>query len=184
MRADVLAESKVKTKETGREINGLCKCCSTLLCSSHFFFFCRTSAITSAGSAQTWPRCFISIHGPDTSSQLERGLERQRLSSPCIFFFFFCICPPLCPSVKIRDLSHFGYSSSFSRVAFSADSRKQPGRTCHLEPSESTELMTSVTKYAVFYFCCSLMCFRTSSDVINRREFGAGPRLWRHFSLS
>lgn len=163
----------------------MASCANVVQRGSHFFFFfflCRTSAITSAGSAQTWPGCFISIRGPDTSSRL----ERQRLSSPCIFFIFFiffCICPPLCPSVKIRDLSHFGDSSSFSRVAFSADSRKTARKDLSFGAKRVNRIddQCNQVRCILYFFAVVLMCFRTSSDVINRREFGAGPRFWRHF---
>lgn len=46
----------------------------------------------------------------------------------------FCICPPLCPSFKIRDLSYFGDSPSFSCVAFMLTPEKAR-KDCHLEPS-------------------------------------------------
>lgn len=64
---------------------------------------------------------------------------------------FLHLSSALCPSLKIRDLSCFGYSSSVSLVAFMLTPEKAR-KGCYLEPSESTELMTNVTKYAVFYF--------------------------------
>lgn len=78
---------------------------------------------------------------PSTSLRPDWSLEQRQLSSPCTFF---CMCPPLCPSFKTKDLSYFGCSSSFSRVAFMLTSEKAQ-KDCHSEPSESTELMTNVT---------------------------------------
>lgn len=153
-----------------------------------YIFFCRTSAITSAGSAQTWPRRFISIHGPRYEQPaVLRDNGSARLAIFLFFYFFFLHLSSALPFRSESGICHILATRPRPHPLaslFLLTPENSTGRTCHLEPSESTELMTSVTKYAVFFFfffCCSLMCFRTPSDVINRRESGTGPRFMETF---
>lgn len=105
-------------KETGREINGLCKCCST------------TSAAAFAEHLQSCLEhsnlgLLLYLHPhPWYEHRLERSLERQRLSSPCIF------ASVLRSALVLKSgICHILATLPHSLVSLLCWPQKKPGRT-------------------------------------------------------